>query len=100
MIDLRRCDCDVCRSRRIALRIFIAWVVAVLIFGLSERVSAETIQVCEKVELPGKAYTLNPNAPPKKRVQATVRVCWEAEVPSHRPRGPIMDPRRDIRAIA
>lgn len=45
------------------------------------------IKLCEKRQLVGKQHTLNPHAPPDKRIQEQVRVCVEA-FPGGRPPPP------------
>jgi hypothetical protein len=63
-------------------------------------VPAETIVVCAPMSLPGKENTLNPNAPPDKQVQDTIKVCAQITVPDKPWTGPITDYHHDPRAFA
>lgn len=80
-----------------------ALILAAVLAATPMQLQAKNLVVCEKVSLPGKEHSLNPNAPKDKQVQEKVNVCetvtvpdppvWENEI------NPITDFKHDPRAF-
>jgi hypothetical protein len=87
--------------RLIALAIWAAGVLGLVFAGIISRSAhAEPVLVCERIELPGKEHTPNPNDPPAKQRQETIKLCSQVEIPDKPWTGPVIDYRRDPRVFA